>query len=85
MAYEEQNKATLAETQAKEKLLQDAKKILEKEQVCKLLYIIKNKIYIFSYILGYNKLSFLSLHSLTNEVQVEIHASMRKVDISLIS
>ncbi|XP_065601047.1 sodium channel protein type 5 subunit alpha-like [Cyrtonyx montezumae] len=33
MAYEEQNKATLAETQAKEKLLQDAKKILEKEKM----------------------------------------------------
>ncbi|XP_042744374.1 sodium channel protein type 1 subunit alpha-like [Lagopus leucura] len=33
MAYEEQNKATLAETQAKEELLQDAKKILEKEQM----------------------------------------------------
>uniref|UniRef100_A0A669R160 Sodium channel protein n=1 Tax=Phasianus colchicus TaxID=9054 RepID=A0A669R160_PHACC len=33
MAYEEQNRATLAETQAKEKLLQDAKKILEKEQM----------------------------------------------------
>lgn len=40
MAYEEQNRATLAETQAKEKLLQDAKKVLEKEKVCKLLYII---------------------------------------------
>lgn len=38
MAYEEQNRATLAETQAKEKLLQDAQQILEKEQVCKLLY-----------------------------------------------
>ncbi|XP_035175669.1 sodium channel protein type 5 subunit alpha-like isoform X2 [Oxyura jamaicensis] len=33
MAYEEQNKATLAETQAKEKLLQDAHQILEKEQM----------------------------------------------------
>uniref|UniRef100_A0A803XR29 Sodium channel protein n=1 Tax=Meleagris gallopavo TaxID=9103 RepID=A0A803XR29_MELGA len=33
MAYEEQNRATLAETQAKEKLLQDAKEILEKEQM----------------------------------------------------
>ncbi|GAB0185003.1 sodium channel protein type 5 subunit alpha-like [Grus japonensis] len=33
MAYEEQNRATLAETEAKEKLLQDAKQILEKEQM----------------------------------------------------
>ncbi|NP_001305357.3 sodium voltage-gated channel alpha subunit 11 [Gallus gallus] len=33
MAYEEQNRATLAETQAKEKLLQDAKKVLEKEKM----------------------------------------------------
>uniref|UniRef100_A0A8B9ETZ1 Sodium channel protein n=1 Tax=Anser cygnoides TaxID=8845 RepID=A0A8B9ETZ1_ANSCY len=33
MAYEEQNKATLAETQAKEKLLQDAHQILEKEKI----------------------------------------------------
>ncbi|XP_032298869.1 sodium channel protein type 5 subunit alpha-like [Coturnix japonica] len=33
MAYEEQNRATLAETQAKEKLLEEAKKILEKEQM----------------------------------------------------
>ncbi|XP_008940731.1 PREDICTED: sodium channel protein type 5 subunit alpha-like [Merops nubicus] len=33
MAYEEQNKATLAETQAKEKLLKDAREILEKEQM----------------------------------------------------
>ncbi|KAM9233019.1 sodium channel protein type 5 subunit alpha-like [Leptosomus discolor] len=33
MAYEEQNRATLAETEAKEKLLQDAKQILEKEQI----------------------------------------------------
>lgn len=38
MAYEEQNRATLAETEAKEKLLKDAQQILEKEQVCKLLY-----------------------------------------------
>ncbi|KFP07317.1 Sodium channel protein type 10 subunit alpha, partial [Calypte anna] len=36
MAYEEQNRATRAETEAKEKLLQDAKQILEKEKVCKL-------------------------------------------------
>lgn len=42
MAYEEQNRATLAETEAKEKLLQDAQQILEKEQVCKLLYLIYN-------------------------------------------
>lgn len=81
MAYEEQNRATLAETQAKEKLLQDAKEILEKEQVCKLFYIIQNKIYIFSYIL----ISSLFYYRLINEVHVEIHASMRKVDISLIS
>lgn len=40
MAYEEQNKATLAETEAKEKLLQNAHQILEKEQVCKLFYIV---------------------------------------------
>ncbi|KAM9287884.1 sodium channel protein type 5 subunit alpha-like [Cariama cristata] len=33
MAYEEQNRATLAETEAKEKLLQDAQKILEAEQM----------------------------------------------------
>ncbi|NXG43481.1 SCN4A protein, partial [Psilopogon haemacephalus] len=33
MAYEEQNKATLAETQTKEKLLQDAKQLLEKEKM----------------------------------------------------
>ncbi|XP_055662607.1 sodium channel protein type 5 subunit alpha-like isoform X2 [Falco peregrinus] len=33
MAYEEQNRATLAETEAKAKLLQDAKQILEKEQM----------------------------------------------------
>ncbi|NXV85515.1 SCN4A protein, partial [Calonectris borealis] len=33
MAYEEQNRATLAETEAKEKLLQEAKQILEKEQM----------------------------------------------------
>ncbi|KAM6142235.1 sodium channel protein type 5 subunit alpha-like [Phoenicopterus ruber ruber] len=33
MAYEEQNRATLAETEAKEKLLQDAQQILEKEQM----------------------------------------------------
>ncbi|XP_028942552.1 sodium channel protein type 5 subunit alpha, partial [Antrostomus carolinensis] len=33
MAYEEENRATLAETEAKEKLLQDAKQILEKEQI----------------------------------------------------
>ncbi|NWX96191.1 SCN4A protein, partial [Nothoprocta ornata] len=33
MAYEEQNKATLAETEAKEKLLQDAQQILEKEKM----------------------------------------------------
>ncbi|XP_025947376.1 sodium channel protein type 5 subunit alpha-like [Apteryx rowi] len=33
MAYEEQNRATLAETEAKEKLLQDAKQILEKEKM----------------------------------------------------
>ncbi|KAJ7408210.1 hypothetical protein WISP_122266 [Willisornis vidua] len=32
MAYEEQNRATRAETEAKEKLLQDAQKIIEKEQ-----------------------------------------------------
>ncbi|XP_074938363.1 sodium channel protein type 5 subunit alpha-like [Phalacrocorax aristotelis] len=32
MAYEEQNRATVAETEAKEKLLQDAQQILEKEQ-----------------------------------------------------
>jgi len=42
MAYEEQNRATLAETAAKEKLIQDARQILEKEQVCKLLYRICN-------------------------------------------
>ncbi|KAM6276747.1 sodium channel protein type 5 subunit alpha-like [Spheniscus humboldti] len=33
MAYEEQNRATLAETEAKEKLLQEAQQILEKERV----------------------------------------------------
>ncbi|NXQ92238.1 SCN4A protein, partial [Nyctibius grandis] len=33
MAYEEQSRATLAETEAKEKLLQDAQQILEKEQM----------------------------------------------------
>ncbi|NXX38051.1 SCN4A protein, partial [Tricholaema leucomelas] len=33
MAYEEQNKATLAEIQTKEKLLQDAKQLLEKEKM----------------------------------------------------
>ncbi|XP_054027249.1 sodium channel protein type 5 subunit alpha-like [Dryobates pubescens] len=33
MAYEEQNKATLAETRTKEKLLQDAKQVLEKEKM----------------------------------------------------
>ncbi|NWX01355.1 SCNAA protein, partial [Caloenas nicobarica] len=33
MAYEEQNRSTLAETEAKEKLLQDAQQILEKEQI----------------------------------------------------
>ncbi|XP_064364133.1 sodium channel protein type 5 subunit alpha-like [Dromaius novaehollandiae] len=33
MAYEEQNRATLAETEAKEKLLQDAQQILEKEKM----------------------------------------------------
>ncbi|KAM9387524.1 sodium channel protein type 5 subunit alpha-like [Phaethornis superciliosus] len=33
MAYEEQNRATRAETEAKEKLLQDAKQILEKEKI----------------------------------------------------
>ncbi|XP_074755968.1 sodium channel protein type 5 subunit alpha-like [Athene noctua] len=33
MAYEEQNRATLAETEAKEKLLQDAQQILEKERM----------------------------------------------------
>ncbi|XP_009862772.1 PREDICTED: sodium channel protein type 5 subunit alpha-like, partial [Apaloderma vittatum] len=32
MAYEEQNRATLAETEAKEKLLQEAQTILEREQ-----------------------------------------------------
>lgn len=41
MAYEEQNKATLAEIQTKEKLLEDAKQLLEKEKVCKLLFIIE--------------------------------------------
>lgn len=40
MAYEEENRATRAETEAKEKLLQDAREIIEKEQVCKLSYII---------------------------------------------
>lgn len=40
MAYEEENRATRAETEAKEKLLQDARQIIEKEQVCKLTYII---------------------------------------------
>lgn len=35
MAYEEENRATRAETAAKEKLLEDAKHIIEKEQVCK--------------------------------------------------
>ncbi|XP_068861825.1 sodium channel protein type 5 subunit alpha-like [Aphelocoma coerulescens] len=33
MAYEEENRATRAETEAKEKLLQDARKIIEKEQM----------------------------------------------------
>ncbi|XP_016161683.1 PREDICTED: sodium channel protein type 5 subunit alpha-like [Ficedula albicollis] len=33
MAYEEENRATHAETEAKEKLLQDAKQIIEKEQM----------------------------------------------------
>ncbi|KAL2307164.1 hypothetical protein Nmel_000112, partial [Mimus melanotis] len=33
MAYEEENRATRAETEAKEKLLQDAKQIIEKEQM----------------------------------------------------
>ncbi|NXF86076.1 SCN4A protein, partial [Eubucco bourcierii] len=33
MAYEEQNKATLAETQTKEKLIQEAKQLLEKERM----------------------------------------------------
>ncbi|KAM6338644.1 sodium channel protein type 5 subunit alpha-like [Podargus strigoides] len=33
MAYEEQNRATLAETEAKEKLLQDAQRLLEKERM----------------------------------------------------
>ncbi|XP_069715358.1 sodium channel protein type 5 subunit alpha-like [Phaenicophaeus curvirostris] len=33
MAYEEQNRATLAETQAKEKLLQNAQQVLEKEKI----------------------------------------------------
>ncbi|XP_064906451.1 sodium channel protein type 5 subunit alpha-like [Columba livia] len=33
MAYEEQNRSTLAETEAKEKLLQDAQQILENEQI----------------------------------------------------
>ncbi|XP_062426842.1 sodium channel protein type 5 subunit alpha-like [Rhea pennata] len=33
MAYEEQSRATLAETEAKEKLLQDAQEILEKEKM----------------------------------------------------
>ncbi|OPJ85261.1 hypothetical protein AV530_011713 [Patagioenas fasciata monilis] len=33
MAYEEQNRSTLAETEAKEKLLQDAQRILENEQI----------------------------------------------------
>ncbi|XP_053915551.1 sodium channel protein type 5 subunit alpha isoform X2 [Cuculus canorus] len=33
MAYEEQNRATLAETQAKEKLLQNAQQVLEKEKM----------------------------------------------------
>ncbi|XP_068790277.1 sodium channel protein type 5 subunit alpha-like [Struthio camelus] len=33
MAYEEQSRATLAETEAKEKLLQDAQQILEKEKM----------------------------------------------------
>ncbi|KFV44559.1 Sodium channel protein type 5 subunit alpha, partial [Gavia stellata] len=41
MAYEEQNRATLAETEAKEKLLQDAKQILEKEQVYLLLFLLQ--------------------------------------------
>lgn len=40
MAYEEENRATHAETEAKEKLLQDAKQIIEKEQVCKWSYLI---------------------------------------------
>ncbi|NXC41524.1 SCN4A protein, partial [Penelope pileata] len=33
MAYEEQNRATIAETQAKEKLLQEAQQVLEKERM----------------------------------------------------
>nr|XP_041570270.1 sodium channel protein type 5 subunit alpha [Taeniopygia guttata] len=33
MAYEEENRATRAETEAKEKLLQDARKVIEKEQM----------------------------------------------------
>ncbi|NWQ81069.1 SCN4A protein, partial [Columbina picui] len=33
MAYEEQNRSTLAETEAKEKLLQDAQQILEREKM----------------------------------------------------
>ncbi|XP_030915597.1 sodium channel protein type 5 subunit alpha [Geospiza fortis] len=33
MAYEEENRATRAETEAKEKLLQDARQIIEKEQM----------------------------------------------------
>uniref|UniRef100_A0A670IZS3 Sodium channel protein n=1 Tax=Podarcis muralis TaxID=64176 RepID=A0A670IZS3_PODMU len=37
MAYEEQNKATLAHTKARELLLREAKELLKKEKVCKTL------------------------------------------------
>uniref|UniRef100_A0A8C3P9G8 Sodium channel protein n=1 Tax=Chrysemys picta bellii TaxID=8478 RepID=A0A8C3P9G8_CHRPI len=39
MAYEEQNNATLAKTQAKKKLCQEAEELLRKEQVCTLYFI----------------------------------------------
>lgn len=40
MAYEEQNQATQAEIQAKEKLFQEAEELLKKEQVTNFLYTI---------------------------------------------
>ncbi|KFP75989.1 Sodium channel protein type 10 subunit alpha, partial [Acanthisitta chloris] len=51
MAYEEQNRATLAETVAKKKLLQDAQQIIEKEQVCKVLYRICSSFYLLLFLL----------------------------------
>uniref|UniRef100_A0A8C0GD10 Sodium channel protein n=1 Tax=Chelonoidis abingdonii TaxID=106734 RepID=A0A8C0GD10_CHEAB len=42
MAYEEQNNATLAKTQAKKKLCQEAEELLRKEQVCTLLCTVQN-------------------------------------------